>query len=287
MIIDTHCHYNLEPLWPNWQEHWQKAQTEGVAKSIVVGTDLLTSSAAVQIATSTDNLFAAVGFHPNVYDETVTNTLQTNGTFGEVMGNIETDIWELNNLFTTSKVVAIGETGLDYFHMATADIAEETKHFIRQAQQEAFRQHIKVAQETQLPLIIHCRDRTEQAYWDVLQILKEMAFDGQFILHCISGPVAYIQQALKMGAYYGMAGNVTYKNAENIRDLVRAVPQDRLLLETDAPFLPPQEFRGKRCEPWMIRQTAEFVENELNISQAQLIENTDRFFPKLEKLAKS
>ncbi len=256
MIIDTHCHYNLDPLYKNWQQHWQKAQESGVKKAVVVGVNFESSSISVHL-TQEKNVYAAVGYHPDEYNDE----------------EVQKDYTQLSLLAENKKVAAIGETGLDYFRLT-----EDNRKKIIAAQQTAFRKHIHLAQEHELPLIIHARDKNETAYWDILRILGEEKYTYPFILHCVSGPLAYIQKALGMGAYLGMAGNVTYKNAEHLRDIVRSAPIERLLLETDAPFLPPQEFRGKTCEPWMISKTAAFVEHELRIKQEQIYSNTVEFF---------
>lgn len=262
MIIDTHCHYNLDPLFENWQTHWQKAQEHGVKKAVIVGTDLESCQRALDIAKQDDNLFVAIGIHPNECEMN------------------DFDVAKLEPFFaqeTLQKIVAIGETGLDYFRLPDSPEDSQRQYSITN-QQNAFRAHIQLSQKYKLPLIIHVRDKTEQAYWDVLKILRESRYSQKFILHCISGPLAYVQQAVEMGAYIGMAGNVTYKNSEHIRDIIRSVSPERLLLETDAPFLPPQEFRGKTCEPWMIAETAEFVEEELGIPAEACTHNASMLF---------
>lgn len=278
-LIDTHCHYNMEPLFANWRAHWQTAQTHGVEKSIVIGTDLETSQRALEIAQAEQNLYAAVGVHPHD-TETLVNFAA------------------LESLVSQPQVIAIGETGLDYFRLPT----DETRSAIIAAQHAAFRRHIELALTHHKLLIVHVRDQEtpekptlDNAYWDALRILSEyypattsaaptdklseatnlsqqMYVNAQhlidlysagdqsqaptFILHCVSGPLAYIDQAVALGAYFGIAGNVTYKNAERIREIVKKVPAQQLLLETDAPFLPPQQHRGTTCEPWMIAETA-------------------------------
>lgn len=266
MIIDTHCHYNLDPLFDNWQQHWKKAQQHGVEKSIIVGTDLETSKKAIEISRGDPNLFASIGTHPNATE-----------------GSNEKNLTKLSSLLKThrSQIIAIGETGLDYYRTKEKDRNETAV-----SQKKNLISHIQLAQEHQLPLILHVRDKEEpetpqagNAYWDILEILKKHHLGQQpFVLHCISGPKNYLLQALDLGAYIGIAGNITYPNAEQLRDLVKIVPEDRLLLETDAPFLPPQEFRGQKCEPWMIKSTAEFVEKELGVNRDQLLNNSKLIF---------
>lgn len=263
MIFDSHCHYNLEPLYSQgggWQFHWQKAQKAGVTGAVVVGTDTQTSQKAVEIAVQDPALFAAIGIHPHEYQDRVTAFFT-----GEILDTqkIQQEVSSLQQ-WHTSRVVAIGETGLDYFRLPE-DPQEQEK--IKQAQQAGLIAHMQLANELKLPLIIHVRDRGEAAYWTILELLKtHYQHHRPFILHCISGPTAYLQAVLEMGAFVGVAGNVTYKNAEHIRELVKLVPQNRLLLETDAPYLPPADHRGQTCEPWMISETNAFLRDQLSIT---------------------
>lgn len=272
MIFDTHCHYNMEPLFASdqlgtaaWERHWKEAQDKGVVGSMVVGADLPSSQRARDLAQLDSCLKAAIGIHPSEYQEAVEKSLEV---------DIAEQITSLAALFDPGITLAIGETGLDYFRLP-----ETGSEKIKDLQKEAFTAHIKLAEKLNLPLIIHARDTGEEAYWDILQILKT-AYQGHkpFILHCVSGPEAYLKEALAMGAYIGVAGNVTYKNSEHIRNLVRLAPAERILLETDAPFLPPQEFRGKTCEPWMISLTGEYLRDELSVSLEKVLENTSTVF---------
>lgn len=261
-IFDTHCHYNLEPLYSDWQKHWQAAQEKGIQRSLNIGTDHLSNQRAVEIAAQEPHLPAAVGLHPTDVGH-------------EVMSDIDDALARMTDLLKGNHhIIALGETGLDYFRLesdsAEAVIAE---------QKELFRKQIVLANEFQLPLILHVRDRGEQAYWDVLTELKNnYAFHKPFILHCASGPLQYIKEAVELGAYIGVAGNVTYKNADSIRNIVRVTPAERLLLETDAPFLPPVPYRGQDCEPWMISVTGSFLEEDLGIDPDRLWENAIKLF---------
>jgi TatD DNase family protein len=243
-IIDTHCHYNLEPIYPNWQKYWQKAQKCEVIKSIIAGSSLETSKKALEIATKDKNLFASIGIHPHYANQD--------------------NYFDLEKLALENKdkIIAIGETGLDYFFLDDKK-TEQKKLFIQQ---------IKLANKINKPLIIHVRDKKDQAYWDVLEILKNnFNFKTNFVLHCISGPLDYIKEAIKLGAYIGFDGNITYKNADNLRSILKITPKDKILLETDAPYLPPEPFRGKVCEPWMIKKTAEYMQAiGVNIPQTTL-----------------
>lgn len=269
MIIDTHCHYNLEPLLEEWPTYWQKAQENTVTKSIVVGASLESSQVAVEIAANETNLFASVAIHPSEYQEAIENKSANRLQWDQEIKVIDT-------LASQNKVVAIGETGLDYFRLPKANpsLAEQ----IKTTQQQYFKQHLELAQTHHLPVIIHVRDSGDTAYSDVLSILKtDYKSEQPFILHCVSGPLQYIKEAVALGAYIGIAGNSTYPKADHIRSLIKSVPADRLLLETDAPFLPPQDYRGQICEPWMIRLTAEFWQ-EQGLDLAQLEKNAATCF---------
>lgn len=259
MIVDTHCHYNLSPLYENWQDHWGKAQKYGVKRALIPSTDIETSRRAIEISSTDKNLFAAVGIHPHEY-----NSLSA--------ADLPTFIYEhaasLSILQDNPNVIAIGETGLDYYRLQD----DERKQAIHN-QQAAFKMHLQLANQFEKILIIHARDKggkkekNQQAYWDILKIIKDnYQFKKPLILHCVSGPEVYIEEAIKLGAYFGVGGNVTYPNADELRGLVGSLPADNILLETDAPYLPPQEFRGQTCEPWMISQTAEYLKNEFDIN---------------------
>jgi TatD DNase family protein len=278
MIVDTHCHYNLNPLLDNWQHHWQAAQAKGVGQTVVVGTTIATSQKAVEQAQAEAGLFAAVGIHPNDWHD-------------EQLGSVETVIEQLSTLInrpTEQKIVALGETGLDYFRLDKTSPEFET---IRQTQQTSLRHHLRLAHQFNLPVILHVRDQEvpetptpNNAYWDVARIVAELTQELGFIqtvLHCVSGPLAYHQAMVELGAYVGVAANATYKSADSIRRLALATPADRLVLETDAPFLPPQAYRGQTCEPWMIAETAQFVTALTTLSLDQLTNNAHRLFPQL------
>jgi TatD DNase family protein len=281
MIFDTHCHYNLEPLSQNWQKQWKIAQENDVQKAVVVGTSTQTSQLAVEIAKQEEHLWASVAIHPIEYIELITEQHIATTDIQSFLAPLPREFCQtLEGILSISeKIVAIGETGLDYFHIHHQEsFTEENKATVIATQQDSLKQHIQLAQKYTLPLILHVRDQAEQAYWDTLALLDEMNYTGKFVLHCVSGPTAYVQKALEMGAYVSAAGNITYKNAEHLRDLVRLVPKDKILIETDAPYLPPQDFRGQICEPWMISQTAEFLERELAISPETTWQNAHTFF---------
>jgi len=292
MIFDTHVHYNLDPLFANWQAHWAAARQHGVSKSIVVGAGMGSSQKAIEIAKQADGLYAAIGKHPDVYREAVKIKLQNHQDWQTVFADLKADIKAFQKLIDENKedVKAIGEVGLDYYKLPQKG---DKREWIIEIQKKAFAAYLQLAMKHDLSAIVHVRDAVgqSQAHFDALEILrkfKEKNNKFKFVLHCISGPADYVKQALELGAYIGVDGNITYLKPEGksqkseseneVFELARLVPAERLLLETDAPYLAPEPFIGQVCEPWMISQTAEFVEAELKISQAQLFENALEFF---------
>ncbi len=268
MIFDTHCHYNLSPLYENWQQHWQKAQKHGVKKALIPSSSIETSRRAIEIAREDEGLYAAIGIHPNEYNHISAADLPT--FIYEHAANL--------SILMDKNVIAIGETGLDYYRLK-----EEKRELAINNQKAGFRMHIQLANELEKPLIVHARDKggkkdkNNQAYWDILGIIKkDYQFKKPLILHCISGPKAYIEEAIELGALIGVGANVTYPNADELRSLVKFIPQDKLLLETDAPYLPPQEFRGQTCEPWMIEKTALYLK-EMGFDLRQIYQNFTHF----------
>ncbi len=276
-IFDTHCHYNLEPLYSgqvgsfsveqisntqrtNWQQYWQQAQNSNVTAALIPGTNLKSSQKAVKIAATDIKLFASVGLHPSDGIESTDE-------------GVESDFKQIKNLAANKDVGAIGETGLDYFHLSPTN---RTSHINKQ--KKLFIQHIKLANDLQKPLIIHSRDKKEQAYWDILSLLRKYyKFHKPCVLHCFSGPKKYLKQISKMNVYFSVAGNITYHSADKLRKMLIQLPIDRLLLETDAPFLPPQAYRGQINQPRMIKNTAIFLQTKLNINLDQIFDNSLQF----------
>jgi TatD DNase family protein len=277
MIIDTHCHYNLLPLSEDWLQHWNKAQQHLVASSIVVGTSIKTSKLAIEIAQQEERLFSAVGIHPNYWqkEENITEKI------------IEEQMSAIAPLAAEDKVLAIGETGLDYFRLDKKASDFET---IRNQQITSLKLHLELASKCDLPVILHVRDKelpeeptADNAYWDTFTEIETHLQNNKLklIMHCFSGPAAYVSKMVELGAYVGVAGNITYNSSYRLREILRNVPKDRILLETDAPYLPPQEHRGKQCQPWMISETATFLESKEIIDKQTILENTWRLFPQM------
>lgn len=272
-LFDTHSHYNLEPLFSgqqtdltqtknalpqslHWQKHWQNAQLHHIQASIIVGADLASSQTAMSIANQTPNLFAAIGLHPEEAEKFDTASLQQ-------------QLYSLHSLLTLApagRIVAIGEVGLDFYHQEN----RQSEHFqqLQTAQEELFTAQIDLANQSQLPLIIHLRDDQSLAYDRCLELLRQhFSFATAAVFHCASGSPSFIDQTLQLpNSYFGFDGNITFKNAENLRQLFAHVAQlhpEKVLLETDCPYLAPVPYRGKICEPWMLATTAEFIQHNL------------------------
>jgi TatD DNase family protein len=232
-LIDSHTH--LEFCQPPDAELVQAAVEAGVTRLVTVGTNGITCRAALQAAESFPQVYAAIGRHPN-----------------EATGFDDADLAELSALAAHPRCVAIGETGLDYYR----DGAPRTD------QQRAFEAQIDLAKEVQKPLVIHTREAAD----DTLRVLHERAGGLRVILHCFSMPERIEECLSEEGWWISFAGNVTYPRAEALRTAALRVPADRLLVETDAPFLSPQPVRGKPNQPAHVVHTAQALAAERRVS---------------------
>lgn len=262
-IFDTHCHYNLEPLFGSWKEHWQTARDAGVERAVVVGTDLESSRTAIELAVQEPRLLAAVGIHPTAISD------------HSMVVTVEWLMKELAALQKLGPVSAIGETGLDYYRLDVADAQLADK---KQKQRDALDSHLTVARALKLPALLHVRDTGEEAYRDVLAIIEPFAKDLTIVLHCFSGLDWYLDKALSLGCYISFAGNLTYPSAKLLREHAARVPMDRLLAETDAPFLSPNSHRGQVCEPAFILETVATLQSVTGVTPEQLVTNATRIF---------
>lgn len=256
-IIDTHVHYNLPPLLENWSENWQKAQQAGVQASVIASIDLPSSQQAVKIAKQADNLWALVGIHPSE------------------VSNLNFDknkhlLTEIDGIITGNSddvVLGIGEIGLDYYWIKQDDFQA------RENQRQWLRAQLQFARQRGGWISLHVRDQqapaqptANNAYWDLWEVISEFEWPqpgNNLILHCVSGPPPYIEKMVRLGAYVGFDGNLTYAKADQLRQIWQMVPANKRLLETDAPYLPPEPYRGQTCEPWMITKTAQYARQNL------------------------
>lgn len=255
--FDIHSHLNLTPLSQR-QDEIIKILEEKEVSTITVGTDYETSLAAVEVAQKSANLFASVGFHPSD------------------AGAKEFDIAKFRELAGREKVVAIGECGLDYFRIDASDTA--TKNL----QKEIFIQQIDLALEKNLPLVLHVRPSkgTQDAYEDVLEILESLEVKPRGDVHFFVGSPEIAERFLKLGFYLSFTGVLTF--ARDYDEVVRLTPIDRILSETDAPFVAPAPHRGQVCEPWMVEETvkkiAEIKGLDVEEVRLQLLENVTTLF---------
>ncbi|MBU0549144.1 MAG: TatD family hydrolase [Candidatus Omnitrophica bacterium] len=227
MFIDTHCHLDFPDFDSDRNEVIQRAKQQGIGYIINVGSSLRASQASVDLAGQYDFIYASAGIHPHDADKVNKETLNT-----------------IAGLCKSPRVVAVGEIGLDYYRgLSSVD-----------NQKQLFINLLRLAESESLPVIIHCR----QAQQDVLKILKDNNV-SRGVVHCFSGDEAFLKQCLDLGFYISFTCNLTYKKADNLRRLARITPLERLLLETDAPFLAPEGFRGKRNEPVYVKYLAKKI----------------------------
>ena len=252
MLIDSHCHLDFDALAGDLDGVLARAQAAGVTGMVTISTRVEQFDRITSIAEAHDNVWCSVGTHPHHADEEL---------------HISAD--DLIRLSAHPKCVAIGEAGLDYFY----DNAP------RDAQATGFRRHIAAARQTGLPLVIHSRAADE----DMAQILEEETGQGPFpfVLHCFSSGANLARRGLALGGYLSFSGIITFKNAEEIREVAGFAPADRILVETDAPYLAPVPHRGQSNEPSFVRHTAERLAEVRGVSLEQLAADTTANFANL------
>ncbi len=229
MLFDTHVHLNADQFSDDVKEVIARAQNEGVSTMVVVGFDEKTIQSALKLADTYDFIYAAVGWHPVDAIDMTDDHLK----------------W-LEELASHPKVVALGEMGLDY-HWDKSP---------KEIQKEVFRKQIRLAKKVKLPIIIHNRDASQ----DIVDILKEEgAKEVGGIMHCFGGSVEIARECLKMNFLISFGGPVTFKNAKKPKEVAAEIPLDKLLIETDCPYLAPHPYRGKRNEPAYVKLVAEQI----------------------------
>jgi TatD DNase family protein len=248
-MVDTHCHLDMLP-----QEDLIES-VKGLDALLTIGCDKEEIKKAVEIGNSYENVFVAVGYHP--YD---------------VSDIDDNDLQDLENLINSNeKIVAVGECGLDFYRDKTP----------KDKQEYFFKKQIEIAKRLKKPIIIHSRS----AERDTERILSEyLPLEASGIMHCFGGDERLLDFSLEAGFYISFAGNVTYPKADNLRALLRKVPLDRLLLETDSPFLSPQQVRGTQNKPTNIYYTLEYVSKLLGIDKDELEKILDENFSRLTGL---
>jgi len=251
MLIDSHCHLNFPDFKNDLDDVIARAGAAGIGKMVSICTKLEEFAEIAAIADKYPNVYCSVGVHPHDADE---------------KNAAEVKAEDIIKLTSYPKCVGIGETGLDYFY----------EHSPREEQKISFLEHIKAGRATGLPVIIHTRD----AEADTIEIIKQQSgFAG--LLHCFTSSYEVAKCGMDNGLYVSISGIVTFKNAVDLRETVKKIPLEFLLVETDSPFLAPLPHRGKRCEPAFTRHTADFIAELRGISKEELEEATTANFHKV------
>jgi TatD DNase family protein len=249
MLVDSHCHLEFPDFAPEQDQVIARARAAGIGHMLTISTRVDRFDVIARLAEAHDDISCTIGTHPHSADDEVDVTTE-----------------QLVALARHPKVVGVGETGLDYYYDNSP----------REIQQEAFRRHIRAAIELDMPLIVHTRD----ADADTIRILREEGTGTRLsgLLHCFSSSAQLAEEALDFGFYISFSGIVTFKNSGGLRDIAKTVPLDRMLVETDAPFLAPIPKRGQRNEPAYVVQTAATLAELHGIDVAVLGERTSANF---------
>ena len=252
MLIDSHCHLEYKGLVEDQQGVLSRARAAGVEGFLSISTRQREWDQVIATATRESDVWASVGIHPHEADS-------------------HSDLGEAALLAAAAhpKVIAIGETGLDYYY----------DHSDRETQKALFRHHISVARQTGLPIIIHTRDAED----DTAAILADEMEQGAFpaLIHCFTASAEFARTVLDLGLTISLSGIVTFKNAKDLQAIAAQLPEDRILVETDAPFLAPVPHRGRTCEPAFTADTARFVAGLRGVEPEALAETTTRNFTRL------
>lgn len=250
MLFDTHAHLDDEKFLEDREKIIKYIKDEGVSLVVNIGADMDSSHTGVKLAQKHDFIYAAVGVHPYDAPELTDDNLE-----------------ELRQLAKQEKVVAIGEIGLDY-HFPDTD---------KEGQKEGFKKQIMLAKELSLPYVVHDRDSHQDCY----DIIKESGYYNG-VMHCFSGSSEFARQMVDLGFYISFAGTVTFKNAKKVKEAALSVPLERILIETDCPYLSPEPHRGKRNNPANVKFVAETIAELRGISFEDIaritMENGKRFF---------
>jgi len=227
MLIDSHAHLEMKHFAQDLQQVIERAKEKGLKYILTIGVDVESSKRSVELTNRDTILYAGIAIHPH-----------------DARQHSEKSITQLKSLSEHPRVLGIGEIGLDYYRLYSP----------KEEQQSIFRLQLQLARELKMPVIIHNRD----SHSDLLKIMdEEKGWDVGGVFHCFSGDKQFAQYCLSKGFYLSFAGNITYPKAHRLREILRYVPQNRILIETDCPYITPQAYRGKRNEPSYIIETAQ------------------------------
>ena len=250
MLIDSHCHLDFLKLAENREGVLARAQTAGVGYMLNISTTRRDADLVRATAEKYDNVYCSIGTHPHHAEDP-----EDSFSFDEIVARA-----------AHPKTVGIGETGLDFYYNKSP----------RDIQEQSFRDHIRASQKTGLPLIIHSRDAEE----DTIRVLKEES-GAPGVLHCFSSRRILAEQGLELGLYVSLSGILTFNKSQELRDIARDVPLNRLLVETDSPYLAPEPYRGKPCEPSYVVHTAQILADIKGVSFEEIARHTTENFFRL------
>lgn len=267
VFFDTHAHLDYPDFAADFAQVIQRAQSAGITRLISIGTDLESSARAIKLAEQHACIYAVAGWHPSHAHEAPEDIRPA-----------------LRELAKHPKVVALGETGLDYYRLPSSQgqgTIDDDAHY-KQRQKTVFLQQLEVAAETGLNCVIHQRG---DCFEDTLSTMKPFADRVRGVFHCFASDAAAMQRVLALGSLVSFTGIVTFKNGQNVRDTVAATPLGKFMLETDCPYLAPVPYRGKRCEPAYVKEISETVAQvkacSLDELSAATCEASFGFFPRL------
>jgi len=249
-LIDSHCHIHLSEFDADRDQVMSRAHDVGIETMIVVGNDHMSNQVLVSFVQDQETCFMTLGIHPHHVDEWDANVLS----------------WMKDHMHDP-KLIAIGETGLDYFRNEHTPLAQE----------KVLRAQIELAIECDKPVVLHCRN----AFLDMQRILHDYP-TSRFIMHCFTGDADDVAWIVEMGGFISLSGIVTFPNAKDLQETAKGIPDDRLLVETDAPFLAPHNQRGKRCEPSFVVETVQKIADlkalAMNEFAEKVYKNTKKAF---------
>ena len=250
-MIDSHCHLDHEPLFQDLENVIKRSKEIGLEKILTICTTLDSFTNILKIIEKDPMIYGTFGIHPHEAKDNIVDTDQI-----------------INHVKQSNKIIGIGETGLDFFY----------NHSDRDQQSKSFEEHIQASIKLNMPLIIHSRDAEDETY----QILKNHEKDNlKILMHCFTGSKKFADKLLELNSYFSASGIITFKNAIDLQETFKTIPLDKLLIETDSPFLAPVPNRGKKNEPSFIKYTAEKLAEIKDVSFSEISSRTTNNFNNL------
>ena len=250
-MIDSHCHLDHEPLFSDLSNVIKKSKLIGIEKLLTISTSFESFSRVKELVKRDEMIYGTIGIHPH-----------------ESSTNIITSKQIIDNLNENSKIIGIGETGLDFYYNNSK----------KEKQIASFKEHIEASIKTSIPLIVHSREAEKETF----EILNEFKNENiKILMHCFTGSREFAQKLMTLNSFFSASGIITFKNSLDLQDTFKSIPMDKILIETDSPFLAPVPKRGKKNEPSYIDFTATKLAEIRNISKKELIEKTTNNFNKL------